>query len=124
MLVSLRRGPGRGPVRSCVGHHLPGRGTDTWSRFENLLGSRRIVTSTKLTRSHPPLSLGLIFIGWKLFQRDGDGLIAGARARSGSTSSQAAAPSTDKPAATKKEVVQPNRAAIAGVSEAVRAPPN
>jgi len=38
MLVSLRSGPCRGPVRSCIGHQLPGRRTDTWSRFENYSG--------------------------------------------------------------------------------------
>ena len=76
----------------------------------------------QLTRSDRQISLGLSFIGWRPFQSDGHGFVA--RTRSGLTNSQAAAPSTDKPAATKKEVVQPNRAAIAGVSEAVRAPPN
>ena len=45
------------------------------------------------------------------------------RLRSGSTSNQAKEPSAHKAAATKKEAVQPNREAIAGVSEAVTTPP-
>src|SRR5471032_3356073 len=48
----------------------------------------------------------------------------GASTRVGSTMSQAAAPSMHNTAATRNDAVQPKRAAIAGVSEAVTAPPS
>src|SRR5260370_24406931 len=60
----------------------------------------------------------------QLFSGDEDNFGIGARVRSGSTNNHATAPSNDKPAATKKDVVQPNREARKGVSDAVRAPPN
>ncbi len=60
----------------------------------------------------------------QFFSGDEDNFAAGARERSGSTNSQAVAPSTDKPAATKKDVVHPNREARKGVNDAVSAPPS
>src|ERR1700686_3493330 len=45
------------------------------------------------------------------------------RDRDGSTTSQLAAPTMHTPPATRKDVVQPKRNAIQGVSEAVRAAP-
>src|SRR5205814_7611088 len=48
---------------------------------------------------------------------------ADTRVREGSTSSHANAPRRHSAAATRNDAVQPNRAAIAGVSEAVTAPP-
>src|SRR5512146_492766 len=52
------------------------------------------------------------------------GVVSTLSVRVGSTSNQAIAPTAQSAAATRKEAVQPNRPAMAGVKEAVSAPPS